>query len=435
MRSWMRNTLAGGFLLAVVLGGATGQDPKGKSPDALYYSLRDVINHGAALFNNQGDYAGCYRLYEGALIAVRPQLTEHPELLKEIDETLKKADKKPRIVDRAFALRTALDHVRDAVRPKDLVEKKAEDKKPPEKKPEEKKPEDKKPEDKKPEDKKPEDKKPEDKKPPEKKPEEKKAVTLWDRLGGEANMTRAIADFVKMVADDPKVDVTRGGKFPLDDKKISMFERALVEMISEATGGPLKYEGKSMKAAHKGMGITNAEFDAAAADLQKALQNASIKKAEIDELMKIVDATRKDIVETKQPPPKKIEEKKEEAKKEEKKEETKKEETKKEEKALPDGTGKLSGKISLAGKTGTTGYITLIGSDQRKYGTFIRADGSYLFKTPLPPGEYQITVETFQKEGAPPLAERFPDRFLNPATSGLSVRVQPGNNAFDLDLE
>src|SRR6266850_1043543 len=31
---------------------------------ALNNSLRDVINVGVKMFNEQGDYAGCYRLYQ-----------------------------------------------------------------------------------------------------------------------------------------------------------------------------------------------------------------------------------------------------------------------------------------------------------------------------------------------------------------------------------
>src|SRR5437588_770183 len=40
----------------------------------LYNSLRDVINYGAELFNKQADHAGCYRVYQGALISVRPYM-------------------------------------------------------------------------------------------------------------------------------------------------------------------------------------------------------------------------------------------------------------------------------------------------------------------------------------------------------------------------
>ena len=55
-----------------------------------------------------------------------------------------------------------------------------------------------------------------------------------------------------------------------------------------------------MKEAHKGMGITDVEFDAIAQALVKALKKNGVRQAEIDELVSAVAGTRKDIVEKKQ---------------------------------------------------------------------------------------------------------------------------------------
>ena len=54
-----------------------------------------------------------------------------------------------------------------------------------------------------------------------------------------------------------------------------------------------------MKAAHKGMAITDAEFDALAGDLITVLKKYKVPQAEMDELVKIVASTRPDIVEKK----------------------------------------------------------------------------------------------------------------------------------------
>ncbi len=61
----------------------------------------------------------------------------------------------------------------------------------------------------------------------------------------------------------------------------------------------MKYEGKDMKTVHKGMGITEAEFDALAGHLQAALQKHNVPQAEMDEVMKIAASTAPDIVEKK----------------------------------------------------------------------------------------------------------------------------------------
>ncbi len=95
--------------------GAPAQDKKPVAEkhdaQALADALREVINTGADLFNKYGDYAGCYRVYQGGLLSVKPFLT--PDLQKKIDQAIAKAEGMPRYSDRAFELRTVLGEIRD----------------------------------------------------------------------------------------------------------------------------------------------------------------------------------------------------------------------------------------------------------------------------------------------------------------------------------
>ncbi len=245
----------------------------------LHRVLRDVINQGADLFN-QGDQRGCYYLYRGALITARSQLGHHADVPKLIDEGISRTDGVASMGRRAWALRGVLDQVRDQINPnpsKPAEKKSAESRpleRPPLSRPE-----------------------------PEKKPEIKSAppprvLSLWDRLGSEAGVTKVVDDFFTYVTED-KIDITRGGKIKLDDKKMAEFKKNVVAFISSTSGGPIPYKGKSMKEAHKGMGITNAEFDATAQALVKALKKNGVPQADIDELVTAVAGTRKDIVEKK----------------------------------------------------------------------------------------------------------------------------------------
>lgn len=78
---------------------------------ALNSSLRDVINAGMKLFNEPyNDHAGCYRLYQGSLLTVRPFLA--PDLQKKIDTGIANAERMRNYVDRAFELRRVLDEIR-----------------------------------------------------------------------------------------------------------------------------------------------------------------------------------------------------------------------------------------------------------------------------------------------------------------------------------
>lgn len=130
-------------------------------------------------------------------------------------------------------------------------------------------------------------------------PAPKPGTPLWDRLGGEDAVKAVVHEFVVKAAADPKVDFLRGGKYKLDDAGVADLETKIVQLISATTGGPLKYEGRDMKEVHKGMGITEAQFNAAAADLVEVLKGFKVPQAEIDELIGIVATTKKDIAEKK----------------------------------------------------------------------------------------------------------------------------------------
>ncbi len=132
--------LAAGALILALSGPFWAQDKKGsmggggmvpKAADKVIYSvLREVANHGAELFNKQGDWAGCYRVYEGALLTVKPFLAHRPALQKAIDEGIQKAGQEPRVIERAFALRAVIDQVRAEIKGTAVVSKKIDDKKP-----------------------------------------------------------------------------------------------------------------------------------------------------------------------------------------------------------------------------------------------------------------------------------------------------------------
>lgn len=100
-------------LIVVTACDAQEKKPVAEKHDAqaLADALREVINTGADLFNKFGDYAGCYRVYQGGLISIKPFLT--PELQKKIDQAMAKAETLPKFSDRAFELRAVLGEVRD----------------------------------------------------------------------------------------------------------------------------------------------------------------------------------------------------------------------------------------------------------------------------------------------------------------------------------
>jgi hypothetical protein len=160
----MKRLLAA-LALVAALGACSARAADPKLPDvkafdkAVIDSLREVHNRGADLYNTSNDHAAAYRLYQGALEAVRPLLAHRPDAQKMIDSGLAAAAKEGDTDRKAFVLHETIENVRKELKVANGFEN-APAKKPAEKK-EEKKPEAKKSEEKKPADKQPEGKKPE----------------------------------------------------------------------------------------------------------------------------------------------------------------------------------------------------------------------------------------------------------------------------------
>jgi len=72
----------------------------------------------------------------------------------------------------------------------------------------------------------------------------------------------------------------------------------LIEQICVLSGGPCRYRGLDMKTAHRGMGITSAEFDALVEDLKQALDRFKVPAKEQADLVALLAPTKPDIVET-----------------------------------------------------------------------------------------------------------------------------------------
>lgn len=121
--------------------------------------------------------------------------------------------------------------------------------------------------------------------------------SLYDRIGGEKALTVVVDDFVARAAANPKVNFLRSGAYAASTAFVTQLKGHLVAFMGQAFGGPQKYTGRSMKDSHKGMRITQGEFDALAADLKATLEKHKVGKAEMDEIMKIAASTAGDIVE------------------------------------------------------------------------------------------------------------------------------------------
>jgi hypothetical protein len=108
----------------------------------------------------------------------------------------------------------------------------------------------------------------------------------------------------------------------------------------------------------------------------------------------------------------------------------------------------VAGAVSLDGNPLHRGTVSFApqSAGSAAFGV-IKGDGTYSLKTGrgegLPPGAYVATVAADEapavsqsKDGGPPPPGKpiTPDWYRNPATSGLTFEVEPGENTIDLKL-
>ena len=133
------------------------------------------------------------------------------------------------------------------------------------------------------------------------KAEKEPTKPLYDRLGGETAIRAVVDDFVARAAADEKVNFARRGvaghEWQSTPENVQKLKDRLVQFLCVATGGPQKYEGQDMRTVHRGMQITDSQFDAAAGDLKASLDAHKVAPREQKELLDIVAATRGVIVE------------------------------------------------------------------------------------------------------------------------------------------
>jgi len=113
---------------------------------------------------------------------------------------------------------------------------------------------------------------------------------LYVRLGGKDAITAVIDDFVANVAANKRINAR------FANTNIPHLKQMLVEQVCQATGGPCTYTGKSMRDAHKGMKITEAEFNALVEDLTKSLDKFKVGEKEKTELLTALGGMKGDIV-------------------------------------------------------------------------------------------------------------------------------------------
>jgi hypothetical protein len=262
--------------LALLLAGLTvatanGQDKPISPPSAfdqtemlkrVVKSCYDAAAQGTEIYN-KGNYEGCYRLYQGTLIAVQPLLSDRSaKLAASVKERLDSAKNMPAELA-AHELRKALDEIQKEIAPSGKLtgttETKLETKS--------------------------------------EKVETKEK--LLDRLGGPLGIESLAQNTIGRAKKDVKLERLAALK-KLDDKTTKELTASLSEYISSVSGSVIPFNIKVVKPAFAGMKVTDDEFDAFKSDFEKELEKKQdLTPADVKLLTGAIETLRKEIVEVK----------------------------------------------------------------------------------------------------------------------------------------
>jgi hemoglobin len=94
--------------------------------------------------------------------------------------------------------------------------------------------------------------------------------SLFADMGGKPGIDRLVDEVEKVYLADPRI------KDQFSQSNMERLNAKLKEEFCVVAGGPCAYTGHSMEAAHRGLHLTNADFNALTEDLQDAMDTCKI---------------------------------------------------------------------------------------------------------------------------------------------------------------
>lgn len=121
--------------------------------------------------------------------------------------------------------------------------------------------------------------------------------TLYQRLGGAANVQAVTSRSVERAATDPRT------RRSFDGIKRQALKDSIAQQICSISGGGCRYEGESMANVHKDLAIRASEFDALVTILREEFDRSGTDPAAKNGLLKLLAPMRRDIVNDRANPP------------------------------------------------------------------------------------------------------------------------------------
>lgn len=121
-----------------------------------------------------------------------------------------------------------------------------------------------------------------------------KQKTLYERLGGYDAIAAVANDLLTRLRNDPQL-----GRFWKNRAEDSIMreKQLLIDFLCTNAGGPMYYRGRDMRLSHRGMGITESDWNIFLAHAETTLANFNVPEAEQRDVVAFVQSLKKDIVE------------------------------------------------------------------------------------------------------------------------------------------
>lgn len=110
--------------------------------------------------------------------------------------------------------------------------------------------------------------------------------TLYERLGGWDGINQVVQDTVALHHENPKI-----AHYFADIDEDQLIKH-VTDFFATGTGGPATYEGRDMTSTHASMGLSEADFDSAVADVLSAVDKNGIDAASKGEVAAILESLR-----------------------------------------------------------------------------------------------------------------------------------------------
>ena len=111
-------------------------------------------------------------------------------------------------------------------------------------------------------------------------------ASLYERLGSWDGIRKIVNDTIANHRKNPAI----GHYFA--DVDTAQLAGHVTAFFAAGTGGPSKYEGRDMTTTHASMGLSDADFDSAVADVLLALDENGIGETEKTEVAAILESLR-----------------------------------------------------------------------------------------------------------------------------------------------